>query len=273
LCAATPAHDGRQTRDATRDIDGRFVAFDSFASDLVAGDSDGTRDVFVRDRLTGTTERVSLSSGGAQDDAFNDGSSVPAISADGRYVAFVSAATNFVTGDSNGAADVFLRDRATDIAERVSIGGGNEEANGNASSNRPAVSADGNLVVFGSTASNLVPFDTNGVLDIFVRGRAAHTTVRISSDAPGVQGNGSDTPVITPDGRVVAFGSPASLVADDTNGIEDVFAVALTAPPTPAAIPAIDSPFSLPGLVLTAALAALLIRRGAAGPYWLRNAT
>src|SRR5207253_2878782 len=96
--------------------DGRFVAFGSYATNLVAGDTNGQHDVFIRDRLTGTTERVSLSSTGNQGDGWSSG---PSLSADGRFVAFTSGATNLVPGDTNGASDVFVHDRQTGITERV----------------------------------------------------------------------------------------------------------------------------------------------------------
>src|SRR5437870_11198264 len=112
--------------------DGRFVAFDSDAGDLVAGDTNGVSDVFVHDRQTGTTERVSGASGGAQ----GNGSSgligfafPPTLSADGRFVAFVSLATNLVAGDRNGATDVFVRDRQTGTTERVSVAFDGTESN------------------------------------------------------------------------------------------------------------------------------------------------
>ena len=123
--------------------DGRFVAFSSDATNLVPGDTNGTADVFVRDRQTGTTRRVSVGSGGAQ----GNGLSVdPAISADGRFVAFASDATNLVPGDTNGADDVFVRDRQTGTTRRVSVGSGG--AQGDRVSFDPAISADGRFVAF-----------------------------------------------------------------------------------------------------------------------------
>ncbi|MEN4030122.1 MAG: hypothetical protein PQ975_05955, partial [Methanobacterium sp.] len=99
-------------------IDGRYIAFSSYASNLVAGDINGHKDVFVRDRLLNTTTLVSVSSTGEQG---NGDSSQPSISADGRYVAFTSYATNLVTGDTNGVSDVFVRDLLLNITERVSV--------------------------------------------------------------------------------------------------------------------------------------------------------
>src|SRR5207249_3430991 len=109
--------------------DGRFVAFDSAATDLVAGDTNGASDVFVHDRQTGMTERVSVASDGTQG---NNASSCPALSADGRFVAFDSDATNLVAGDTNGATDVFVHDRQTGTTERVSVpSGGRTQSSGN----------------------------------------------------------------------------------------------------------------------------------------------
>src|SRR5438132_1692287 len=151
--------------------DGRFVAFDSAATDLVAGDTNGVSDVFVHDRQTGTTERVSVASDGTQG---NNASSYPALSADGRFVAFDSDATNLVAGDTNGATDVFVHDRQTGATERVSVtSGGGTQGNGNSGGffAFPALSADGRFVAFQSDATNLVTGDTNGATDVFVQDR------------------------------------------------------------------------------------------------------
>src|SRR5207253_921856 len=136
---------------------GRFVAFNSRSTNLVPGDTNGTSDVFVHDRQTGTTERVSVDNTGNQG---NGGSGVVAISADGRFVAFVSSATNLVPGDTNGVADVFVHDRQTRTTERVSID--SAATQGTCDITCPAISADGRFVAFVSTATNLVPGDTNG---------------------------------------------------------------------------------------------------------------
>ena len=155
--------------------DGRFVAFRSLASNLVAGDTNGSYDVFVRDRVAQVTRRVSVGPGGQQ---ANDYSVSPAISADGRFVAFFSLASNLVAGDTNNADDVFVRDRVAQLTRRVSVGPAGQEANN--TSFDPAISAHGRFVVFSSDASNLVPGDTNGAQDVFVRDRKAHVTRRVS---------------------------------------------------------------------------------------------
>ncbi|MEP0766206.1 MAG: PD40 domain-containing protein [Fimbriimonadia bacterium] len=200
--------------------DGRYVAFRSSASNLVSGDTNGIRDIFVRDRLLGTTERVSLSSAGAQ---ANGDSDFPAISSDGRYVAFESAATNLVTNDTNDRLDVFVHDRLTGATERVSLTSAGSQ--GNRGSMRASISADGRFVAFHSYATNLVPDDTNGAIDVFVRDRLNGTTERVSVSSGGVQGNGdSMNAAISADGSTVAFQSDAwTLTNGDTNAVQDVF--------------------------------------------------
>jgi len=200
--------------------DGRYVAFWSVASNLVSGDTNGAADIFVRDTQTSTTTRVSVDSGGNE---ANGPSYDPSISADGRYVAFVSEASNLVSGDTNGAADIFVRDTQTNTTTRVSVDSGGNEANGNSSA--PSISANGRYVAFSSGASNLVSGDTNGVTDIFVRDTQTSTTTRVSVDSGGTQANNFSSALsISADGRYVAFVSEASnLVSGDTNGAADIF--------------------------------------------------
>jgi Tol biopolymer transport system component len=202
--------------------DGRYVAFESFADNLVAaGDTNGSWDVFIRDRLSGTTERVSLDSGGAQG---NNGSYAPSISSDGRYVAFHSYASNLVLGDTNGVLDAFVRDLQSDTTQRVSVSSAGVQGFWESSS--PSISADGRYVAFESLAYNFDSADTNGKVDIFVRDRQSGTTERVSISSGGVQGDGdSYSPSITADGRYVAFESFADnlVLAGDTNGSWDVF--------------------------------------------------
>ena len=211
--------------------DGRFVAFTSYASNLVPGDTNGIPDVFVHDRQTGVTERVSVDSYGNQAYSGAYGSFGPSISADGRFVAFTSHASNLVPGDTNGGPnyfdttpDIFVHDRQTGITERVSVDSSGNQANGGSWS-MPSISGDGRYVAFTTWASNLVPGDTNGLHDIFVHDRQTGVTERVSVDSSGNQANNfSDWPTISVDGRYVAFTSLASnLVFDDTNGIVDVF--------------------------------------------------
>lgn len=200
--------------------DGRFVAFGSSAANLVPGDTNGGGDVFVHDRQSGTTTRVSVDGSGAQAKEQSWG---PAISADGRLVAFASTASNLVAGDTNGAADIFVHDRLTGATTRVSVASGG--AQGSGESNEPSLSADGRLVAFVSFSSNLVSGDTNRWEDVFVHDRATGTTNRVSVDSRGTQGNSfSMEPSISGNGRFIAFRSAASnLVPGDTNGGHDVF--------------------------------------------------
>ena len=207
---------------ASISADGQFVAFGSFADNLVAGDTNFTSDVFVRDRLNGTTERVSVSSAGAEGNSASDGN---AISADGRFVAFESFAFNLVPGDTDDAAvDIFLRDRQNGTTEGVSLVPAGSSGLVQHSTS-PAISADGRFVAFDSTESNLVPGDTNGRRDIFVRDRQTGILERVSlTDADGESNEDSFTPDISADGRFVVFGSLASnLVAGDTNQASDIF--------------------------------------------------
>src|SRR5262249_26887938 len=139
--------------------DGRFVAFGSWASNLVPGDSNGLPDLFVRDRLGGTTERVNIATGGGQANADSGADMVLSMSSDARYVPFASFATNLAAGDTNGTGDIFLRDRLLGTTEIVSLATGG--AQGNGMSITPSVSADGRFVAFSSNAFNLVPNDTN----------------------------------------------------------------------------------------------------------------
>lgn len=204
--------------------DGRVVAFQSFAHDLVAGDTNRLSDVFVHDRVAATTTRVSVDGAGAQ---ANGGSGLPAVSGDGRHVAFLSFASNLVADDTNGERDVFVHDRLTGTNTRVNVDSAGNQAVGNprASFTRVAISRDGRFVAFGSQAANLVDGDTNGSLDIFVHDRQTGATSRVSIDSAGTQANGrSFEPAISDDGRFVVFVSRASnLVADDTNARTDVF--------------------------------------------------
>ncbi|MEG4284712.1 calcium-binding protein [Microcoleus sp. A006_D1] len=204
--------------------DGRFVAFSSDAFNLVPGDTNNSRDIFVRNLSTNTTTRVSVDSAGNQG---NDFSRAPSISADGRFVAFFSDASNLVPGDTNGSSDFFVRDLLTNTTTRVSVDSAGNQGNGDFSSFSlvPSISADGRFVAFKSNAFNLVPGDTNNTEDIFVRDLSTNTTTRVSVDSAGNQGiDNSSAPSISANGRFVAFSSDASnLVPGDTNGSRDIF--------------------------------------------------
>ena len=200
--------------------DGRFVAFQSVATNLVANDTNGFGDIFVRDMVAGTTTRVSVSSSGVESNNF---SLLPTISANGRYVVFESNASNLVAGDTNNTRDVFMRDLVAGTTTRVSVDSSGVQANG--SSSNASISADGRYVVFDSTASNLVLNDNNIASDVFVHDNLTGATTLVSMDSFGYQGNGdSFMGVVSPTGRLVAFESFANdLVTGDFNGNYDVF--------------------------------------------------
>ncbi len=212
-------------RHAEMSSDGRLVVFDSYAVDLVAGDTNNAQDVLVHDRLTGTTERVSVANDGSQG-ASEAGD--PSISSDGRYIAFCSAASNLVPGDTNGVDDVFLRDRFAGTTERVSLAGDGSEGNGAGGTGEgpmASISADGRYIAFQSEATDLVPGDTNGFRDVFLRDRLTGQTERISVSSDGTQGDDTSHPGgVSAAGRYITFWSAAAnLVAGDTNGTSDVF--------------------------------------------------
>ncbi len=207
--------------DPTVSADGRYVVFASDAANLVAGDTNGTADLFVKDMVTGSLTRISTNSSGLQ--ATGGSSNSPALSANGRYVAFVSSADNLVAGDTNGAADVFVKDTLTGAVSRASTDLANVWANG--ASSAPAISSDGRFVAFASDASNLVSGDVNGVTDVFVKDLQTGVISRVSSDSSSGEANGTSlAPAVSSDGRYVAFVSDATnLVSGDSNGASDVF--------------------------------------------------
>ena len=201
--------------------DGRFVAFNSQAENLSAEDEDGTLDVFVRDRQTGTTLYASRASGAAG--AQGNGPSVfPSISSDGRYVAFQSLASSLSGDDIDGLYDVFVRDLVTNTTVLASRAGNGAAADGD--SWQPSISADGRSVAFTSEANNLTAGDDDDYWNIFVRD-LQHGAVTYVSGAGGAAGDlGSMTPSISADGRFVAFVSYArNLSAEDDNAFADVF--------------------------------------------------
>ena len=190
--------------------DARFVAFESVATTLVINDTNGVRDIFIHDRQTGTTERVSVASDGAESDAASE---QPAISGDGRYVAFRSDATNLVRNDANGWSDIFVHDRQTGTTERVSGGGIGEDHV------TPVLSADGRYVAFRSRLSPRV------CCAIYVHDRETGRTRRVNVTPSGQPADRESlTPVLSGDGRYVAYMSAAdTLVAGDTKNRDDIF--------------------------------------------------
>ena len=221
--------DGAQGNDGSDDPslsgNGRYVAFLSYASNLVAGDSNNRADVFVIDRATGTTRRVSVSSDGTEGTGVGEPhiNLSPTISADGEHVVFVSDSPNLVPGDTNDMRDVFVRDRVTGTTHRVSVTSRGQQVQGE--SDGPTISSHGRYVAFTSDASNIVPVDTHNRYNVFVRDRLKRTTRRISVGAHGGFANRwSDEPSISGHGGSVAFRSAASnLVRGDLNGHVDVF--------------------------------------------------
>ena len=198
---------------------GQVVAFDSVATTLVTGDSNGLADVFVHDRTTGVTERVSVTSAGNQ---ANGTSTRPALDAVGNLVVFDSSATNLVGGDTNQSLDVFVHDRAANTTQRVSVA--SDESQAPTGGHSPSISDDGGFVSFVSTSA-LVPEDTNNAEDIYVRNLVAGTTELVSVNSAGEEGDSSTTSAsLSADGRWVVFSSFATnLVPDDTNGHFDSF--------------------------------------------------
>jgi uncharacterized repeat protein (TIGR01451 family) len=206
--------------------DGRFVAFKSEATNLVRGDRNGVTDVFVHDRLVGTTERISVDSDGRQ---AAGGGDQPAISPDGRFVAFVTR--DF---DTDFADDVYLRDRVAGTTVRISVPLDGESGS-NSGSPSVAVAPGGPLVAFSSSANDLVDNDLDDASDVFVRDLSGATPVteRVSISsaetpqefAGGGFGFGSMAPAITGDGRFVAFQSDAVnfTTQPQTGNFADVF--------------------------------------------------
>lgn len=218
---------------ATISDDGSYVGFQSDADNLVPNDGNGVDDIFVHDRTTGKTTRISVASDGTQG---NNASAYADISANGRYIAFKSNANNLVQGDTNQVQDVFVRDLETGKTTRVNVASDGSQANNSYDVfTNPAISADGRYVAFDSNANNLVPGDTNqftnfegeieDALDVFLHDRQTGKTTRVSVASDGSQGNNSSyVPAITGDGRYVVFYSEASnLVSADTNQWQDVF--------------------------------------------------
>ena len=205
--------------------DGRYVAFQSQADNLVENGASSSTHVFVHDLYTGETSRVSVDDNGNEADR---SSLIPTISADGRFVAFHSQATNLVDGDSNDKEDVFVHDRISATTTRVSVSSSLQE--GNNDSSHASMSADGRYVAFFSEAADLIANDTNGEIDVFVHDRITGQTTRQSVNFNGLETNGeSFFPTLSGDGRYVAFDSlGANLIEGDLNGVSDIFIRALS---------------------------------------------
>jgi Tol biopolymer transport system component len=219
---------GCESTEPALSANGRYVAFESSATNLVAGDTNRLADVFVHDLRSMRTERVSVSSSGRQGggDRTNNGSNAPAISANGRYVVFHSYASNLVAHDTNRIADIFVRDRKARKTARVSVSSSGVQAN-QESLGAEAVSADGRYVAFTSLATNLVSHDVNEITDVFVRDLRSGTTKLVSLGVAGNQGDDASAAggvVFSADDRYLAFSSWAgNLVPGDTNDKPDAF--------------------------------------------------
>jgi Tol biopolymer transport system component len=200
----------------------RYVAFSSDSTSLVPADTNGLQDVFLLDRQASTLERVSIATAGTQ---ANAKSSPIGVSEDGRFVVFTSAASNLAASDTNGAIDVFVRDRLNRMTIRVSARA--DGTGGNGASDYASISADGRWVAFASHSSDLVPGDTNGNKDTFVRDLTTGQVERVSLSNSGGQVGGSDwfdPPSISDDGRFVTFATSAGgIVPGDNNYFIDVF--------------------------------------------------
>lgn len=222
--------DANSTRPAIS-ADGRFVAFRSDGTNLVIAPTNGASAIYVKDVQTGRTVRVSTNSDGTQG---NKDSGNPDITADGRLVVFDSSSANLVADDTNNqcalasgtnvnCVDVWLKDIETGVTTRVSTSAANGQ--GNRESSEPVISDDGRFVAFKSGADNLVPGDTNGMVDIFVKDTQSGSVQRVSTDAAGAEADAESGHVsLAADGRFVAFSSVATnLVPDDINGKRDIF--------------------------------------------------
>lgn len=199
---------------------GRFVSFYSQATNLVPNDTNNVDDIFLHDRLLGTTERISVSTAG---DQANAASIFQDLSVDGRYTVYESEATNLVANDTNNVWDVFLYDRINQSTERISVNSAEQQGDGRSS--YAVISTNNRYVTFVSYATNFDPDDPNPNGDIYVRDLVNGTTELISRGLNNQPSNGgSHYPVISSNGRFVAYHSESSnLVPGDTNNVADVF--------------------------------------------------
>ncbi|MBR1123356.1 PD40 domain-containing protein [Bradyrhizobium lablabi] len=251
--------------------DGSKIAFVSRALELAGGVFNGNTDIFVKDLATGAISRVSVDAAGT---AANSWSNAPVFSPDGSKIAFYSEASNLVAGDTNNDGDFFIKDLATGAITRISVDAAGAQAN-QGGVGKLAFSPDGSKVAFVSGSSNLITGDTNSAEDVFVKDLTTGAITRVSVDAAGAQGNSFtfDRAVFSPDGSRIAFSSHASnFVAGDTNSDNDIFIKNLTPDPedpaiyrgnaapvrvntAPVTISDVDNS-ALPGGSLTAALTA-----------------
>jgi len=216
----TEGNDNSDICASSLSADGRFLAFDSFATNLVALDFNRHADVFVRDLEQNSTVRISLNSNGVEGSM---ASTAPSISGDGRFIAFQSYADNLIANDRNFDEDVFVHDRQSGKTECISVGMFGRTGNGRSWS--PVISANGHYVCFISRANDLVSADGNWNADVFVYDRWLGSMERISVDSNGFEANSfSESAAMSANGRIIAFCSHASnLVAEDSNSSKDIF--------------------------------------------------
>ena len=224
LSLVSVSNTGEQGNDSSFEsdvsADGRWVVWTSLATNLTPGDTNGQRDIFLRNMETGEVTRINTGPAGQQADGF---SGFPDISSDGRYVAYYCTSDAILDDDVNGERDIFLFDRETGANELVSISSTGAQANDLC--NTPKLTSDGRYVAFESDASNLVPGDTNGAEDVFVRDRQLGETYRVSVSSSGAEGNDdSDAASISDDGRFVTFASDATnLVAGGSTNQTNIY--------------------------------------------------
>jgi Tol biopolymer transport system component len=209
---------GRDSYGPAISADGRYVAFTSAAPNLVPDDTNATADVFVWDRTTRQTTLITRTPGGVQ---ASSGSSDPAISGDGRYVAFQSYATDLVRSDPNGLPDVFVWDRIRASTTLVSTAPGGAPAEG--ASAHPAISADGRFTVYATEAANLTHGDTNGDTDVVLWDLVTGRTVRVTDTPATPQTGDSDYPTVSADGQWIAYTTGDPDLIPGVSGAQDVF--------------------------------------------------
>jgi Fibronectin type III domain/WD40-like Beta Propeller Repeat len=224
VSAASSGPSDGESQYASISADGTHVVFNSDADNLIAAGTSGVADIFERNLATGVTALISMDSSGIEED---DESFVPSVSADGHLVAFGSVADNLAPGDDNNVEDVFVRDTTAGTTTRVSVATNGSEADNDSDS--AAISANGRYVTMVSRADNLVPGDTNGTIDVFVRDTVGLTTTRVSVASDGTQGNSDAySEAMSADGRYVVVESAATnLVPGDLNGNFDAFVHAI----------------------------------------------
>lgn len=201
-------------------FDGRFAAFESHATNLVPGGTNGYWHVFLRDMQQGNTLLVDTSASGGE---ANDDSVHPDVTDDGELVVFASLANNLVPGDTNNLRDIFVKNLSTGAITRVNVTSAGQQAL-NGHSQAPYISADGRFVVFRSLADNLVPGDTNWLEDVFLHDLQTGTTIRVNVSETGEEANG-ETPsgVIARNGQYAAFHSMATNLLPGGSGCYDVY--------------------------------------------------